>query len=229
MTKKQLSKPLVVGMFVLLVLGIVIVWKVISDKETSSILERERTDRPIIGNEGAKNLVSADDDPFKGETNATVTIVEFGNYQCVFCTKFNNEILPKIEEKYIKTGKVRFVYRDFPSLKFKLSFNASEAGECADDQGKFWEYHDLLLENVTNISSQRFDEIARKVGLNITEFNNCMDSERNDQEIQKDIEDALSYAVDATPTFFVNGKPIAGAQPFYIFEKVIEEELKGVS
>ncbi len=222
----SVMKTVLAGVFFVLILNSILALlpdnKIAEKATTTTKIEN----RPTIGNEGAKNLVSADDDPFKGEANASVTMVEFGNYNCVFCAKFNKEILPQLQEKYIDTGKVRFVFRDFPSTKYKYSFKAAEASECADEQGKFWEYHDMLFENTTNMTPQRFAEIGKELSLNATQFDDCLNSGEKSREVQKDVQDGLSYAVDGAPTFFVNGKILEGPQPYHVFEKVIEDGLK---
>src|SRR3989338_199678 len=95
----------------------------------------------------ARIKASADDDPFKGSKDAPVTIIEFSDYQCPYCARFDQQTLPALTDNYINTGKVKFVYRDFPLAFHKNAQKASEASECADEQGKFWEMHDKIFEN----------------------------------------------------------------------------------
>lgn len=202
---------------------------------------------PAPGNEDVDEMIvedsaipqriqaSVDDDPVKGSGNASVTIIEFGDFQCPFCANFYTQTLPLIKENYINTGKVKFVYRDFPldiscntSMNRQLHPNAckaAEAAECADNQGKFWEYHDKLFENQQSLDITSLKQYAEDLGLDAAEFNNCLDSGEMTSEVQNDINDALSYGVEGTPAFFINGIFVSGSQPFSVFQQIIEEEL----
>lgn len=169
--------------------------------------------------------VSADDDPVKGKKNAPVTIIEFSDFQCPFCGRFFAQALPLIEESYIKTGKVKLVYRDFPLSFHQYAQKAAEAAECADEQGKFWEYHDKIFENQNALDTSSLKQYAKDLGLDATKFNSCLDSGKMASEVQKDFKDGASYGVSGTPTFFINGVEVVGAQPYNIFEQIIEQEL----
>jgi len=169
--------------------------------------------------------VSIDDDPIKGPENAPVTIIEFSDFQCPFCGRFFEQTLPLIEENYIRTGKVRLVFRDFPLSFNQYAQKAAEASECADEQGKFWEYHAKLFENQNALDIDSLKQYARDLGLDITRFNECLDSGKMTQEVQKDFNDGLQYGVGGTPTFFINGIKLIGAQPYSAFERLIEQEL----
>jgi protein-disulfide isomerase len=172
--------------------------------------------------------VSVDDDPVKGSENAPVTIIDFGNFQCDACAKFTLETLPLIEEEYIKTGKVKLVFRDVPVAHDEYAQKAAEAAECADDQGKFWEYHDILFEKQMEWSVEGVDklkEYARTLGLDMRKFNDCLDSGKHADEVQKDLKDAISYGAKTTPTIFINGIKVEGAQPYSVYKELIEQEL----
>jgi len=176
----------------------------------------------------SKIEVSVDDDPVKGSKNAPVTIVEFSDFQCPFCARFFEQTLPQIEENYIKTGKVKFVYRDFPLSFHQYAQKAAEAAECADEQEKFWEYHDVLFQKQSEWSSTgvaKFKEYATTLGLNTSKFNECLDSGKYSDEVQKDFKDGSSYGVSGTPTFYVNGIEVVGAQPYTAFQQIIDQEL----
>jgi protein-disulfide isomerase len=178
--------------------------------------------------EAGRVEVSVDDDPSKGLDNAPVTIVEFSDFQCSFCGRFFHQVLPQIEEEYIKTGKVKFVYRDFPLSFHQYAQKAAEAAECADEQGKFWEYHNILFQKQTEWSSggiSKLKEYAQNLGLDTGKFNECLDSGKYKSEVQKDFMDGSSYGVSGTPAFFINGIKVVGAQPFSAFQQIIEEEL----
>jgi protein-disulfide isomerase len=194
--------------------------------------------QPLQGNQPTANQqpsqpqrieVSLDDDPVKGSQNAKVTIVEFSDFQCPFCQRFFLQTLPQIEEKYIKTGKVRFVYRDFPLTSIHpYAQKAAEAAECAYEQGKFWEYHDILFQKQSEwvvAGESKFKEYAQQLGLDTQKFNQCLDSGKYANEVQKDYNDGLKYGVSGTPTFFINGIEVVGAQPYNVFEQIIEQEL----
>ncbi len=168
---------------------------------------------------------SADDDPVKGDKNAKVTIIEFSDFQCPFCGRFYSQTLPEIEDTYVKTGKVKLVYRDFPLSFHQNAQKSSEAAECADDQGKFWEYHDKLFENQAALDDASLKQYAKDLGLNTATFNSCLDSGKNAAEVQKDFADGQKYGVSGTPSFFVNGQRIVGAQPFASFKTLIDAEL----
>jgi len=171
------------------------------------------------------NVDMTDDDPAKGNDNAPVTIVEFSDFQCPFCAKFYTQTLPQIEEEYIKTGKARLVYRDFPLDSHKNSQKAAEASECADDQGKFWEMHNIMFDNQDSIGVSSLKKYAENIGLDTAKFNECLDSGKYQAEVQKDLADGQKYGVTGTPAFFINGRLVSGAQPFDVFKGIIDEEL----
>lgn len=168
----------------------------------------------------------ADDDPFLGDPNAPVTIVEFGDFQCPFCRRFHAQTLPLIIDEYVKTGKARFVYRDFPlSSIHEQAQKSAEAAECANEQGKFWPYHDLLFQRQEGLSISNYKLWAGELGLNQGQFNSCLDSGKYSAEVEKDAEDGRKAGVTGTPATFVNGRLVSGAVPFAQFKAVIEEEL----
>ncbi|MBR9677339.1 DsbA family protein [Candidatus Woesearchaeota archaeon] len=173
--------------------------------------------------------VSADDDAVKGLSNAPVTIIEFSDYQCPFCARFAEQTLSQIEQKYINTGKVKLVYRDFPLSFHANAQKAAEAAECAGDQDKYFEYHDVLFEKQSewsNIGVSKFKEYAADLNLDQTEFDTCLDTSKHASEVQKDFADGQKAGVTGTPAFFINGVKVVGAQPYTVFEQIIENELK---
>ena len=175
-------------------------------------------------------VVSVDDDPVKGSKNAKVVIVEFSDFQCPFCARFFEQTLPSIERDYIKTGKVQLVYRDFPLSFHKYAQKAAEAAQCANEQGKFWEYHDLLFKRQNEWASAgevKFLDYARELGLDTNKFNNCLTTGKYESEVKKDFQDGLQYGVQGTPTFFINGIPLVGSQPYEAFKQLIDQQLAG--
>lgn len=183
--------------------------------------------------ETVKAEVSVDDDAVLGEKKAPVTIVEFSDFQCPFCRSFWKDTLPLIKSKYIDTGKVRFVYRDFPLSFHPGAHVAAEAAECAEEQGKYWEMHDQIFheqdklgQGTIQFSKADVVKWAGQVGLKMGEFNQCLDAGKYQAEVDKDFADGSAAGVSGTPAFFINDRLVVGAQPFSAFQTVIEEELK---
>jgi len=169
-------------------------------------------------------IVSDGYNPPLGDPNAPVTIVEFSDYQCPFCQKFHNETLPLIRQMY--GDKVRFVYRDFPlSQIHSFSVMASTAAKCAGDQGKYWEYGDALFVNGVPSDATGFGNLAKLLRLDVSAFNQCLSSQKYNAIIQKDQDEGISLGAQSTPSFFINGVAVIGAQPFAAFEAVIDYEL----
>lgn len=174
--------------------------------------------------------VSADDDPVIGNPNAPVTIIEFSDFECPFCGRFFEQTLPTLKQKYIDTGKVKIVYRDFPLSFHSNAQKAAEAGECAKEQGKFVELHDAIFANQQAISVADLKATATRLGLNSAQFDTCVDSGKYAAEVQADEADGAAAGVSGTPSFFI-GTPergyqlVVGAQPTAVFEAAIEQEL----
>jgi protein-disulfide isomerase len=161
----------------------------------------------------------------KGSTSAKVTIIEYCDFQCPYCGKFANETLTQIDKDYIKTGKVRFAFRQFP-LQFHLfAEKVAEASECAGDQNKFWEYHDKLFANQQSLNVSSLKKYAADLGLDIAKFNNCLDSEVKKSIVQSEYQEGSEIGVTGTPSFFINGKYAAGAQSYATFKSIIDQEL----
>jgi protein-disulfide isomerase len=167
--------------------------------------------------------VSVDDDPALGPADAPVVIVEFSDYHCPYCKRFEDETLPQIMETY--GDQIRFVYRDFPVVGGEVH---AVAAECADEQGDYWPYHDALFEDPGSFNSiDDFVALAGELDLDTDAFSQCMESEDIQAEIVSDYQDGRSYGVTGTPTFFINGRRLIGAQPFAEFASIIDEELEG--
>ncbi len=173
--------------------------------------------------------------PYLGDPAAPITLVEFGDYQCFFCNKFFHTTEPDILSNYVETGKVKIIFKDFTIIG-PDSATAAHAAHCADDQGKFWEYHDILYNNWTGenngwASSENLHRFAQNVGLDINEFSECMKSEIHKPLIAASIEDAKTLGLRGTPGFFVIGVDnqiikIPGAQPYSVFESIFDSELE---
>jgi len=162
----------------------------------------------------------------KGDEKAPVTLMEFSDYQCPFSGRFFKDSLPQIEQKYIKTGKVKMAFRDYPLGFHQKAQKAAEATKCAKEQGKFWQYHDKLFANQQKLETADLKKYAKELGLDSKKFDTCLDSGKTAAEVKKDFEDGTKYGVMGTPCFFINGLKIDGAMPYETFEEVIEKELK---
>ncbi|MEM3126612.1 MAG: DsbA family protein [Candidatus Woesearchaeota archaeon] len=167
----------------------------------------------------------SDNDPFKGDKNAKVTIVEFSDYQCPYCARFYSQTLPQIEENYIKSGKVKFVYRDYPLPFHQFAQKASEAAECAGDQEKYWEMHNKIFDNQQQLNIENLKYWAKELGLDGKEFDSCLDSGKYVSEVKEDIANGSAVGVTGTPTFIINGEIVSGAQPYEVFQQIIEAKL----
>jgi protein-disulfide isomerase len=172
----------------------------------------------------------ADDDPVEGNANAPVTIVEFSDFQCPFCESFYTNTLQQIRKDYVDTGKVKLIFRDFPLSFHPHAQKSAEAAECANLQGKYWEMHDKLFENQTSLdnSSDYISDLKRYAAdlkLDTAKFNSCLDNGDTAAEISKDFNDGAAAGISGTPSFFINGQKIVGAQPYSAFKAAIDAEL----
>ena len=178
-----------------------------------------------------KSQLIKNDSPTIGFTNAQISIVEFGDYQCTFCYKFHQNTLNDIKTEYIDTGKANYVYRDFP-LNGASSILAAEATYCANEQGKYWEYHNILYnnwagENTGWINTDSLEGFGAEINLNISEFNRCLNTHKYYQMIIDNENYAKQIGINATPTFLIfdNDKliRIIGAQQLKEFQNVINQ------
>ena len=169
--------------------------------------------------------------PIMGDVNAPITILEWGDYQCTFCYKFHQNTLDVINENYIKTGKVKLVFKDFP-LNGPDSLLAAEATYCAHDQGKYWNYHDEVYKNWGGertgwVTRDSLDKFASTVNLDLEQFNKCLDDRKYQNKVMTLHEFGKEIGIDATPSFLVfnNEKiiKIRGNQPLEVFLKTFDE------
>jgi len=182
--------------------------------------------------------VSLDDDPVKGDPNAPVTVVEFSDFQCPFCSRFYTQTLPALQENYIDTGKIKLVYKDLPLDNLHPNARPVHiAAECADEQGKFWDYHDVLFEKQSEwqrLSSSDLQttliQYADDFGLQTASFEACLSSPEMADEVNADLLQAASYGATGTPTFFIGNEKngfikLVGAQPYAAFQAAIDAQL----
>ena len=209
-----ISIPIIVG----IILGIYI---------TTNLTSDSMSDQSLITN----SQLIKNGSPQIGLDNATITIVEFGDYQCTFCYKFHQDTLNDIKIEYIDTGKANYVYRDFP-LNGPSSILASEASYCADDQGKYWEYHNTIFknwagENTGWINMNSLLGFAAQLDLDIIEFSNCMDRHMHYQKVINNESYANQIGISATPTFLIFDDTqlirIVGAQPLEKFQNALNQ------
>jgi protein-disulfide isomerase len=160
----------------------------------------------------------------RGPKDAPVVIVEYSDFQCPFCKSVLatvNEIMARYPEK------VKWVFRDFPIATLHPTVpKAHEAARCAGEQGKFWEYHDLLFERSPSHSPDQLKQYARELTLDGPAFTRCLESGKHQAEVDQDVQEGTRLGVTATPTFFINGRLLSGAQPIAVFRKLIESALK---
>jgi protein-disulfide isomerase len=170
-----------------------------------------------------------------GETDAPVTIVEFSDYQCPFCQRYSLTVFPVLKREYIDTGKVRYVFRDFPlSSIHQQAGKAHESAHCAGEFNKYWEMHDALFQNQNDLTVPSLKQYAADLGLDSTTFVECLDSGKYQVAIQKDVDDGGAAGIRGTPSFFIGksgsgdsitGTIIRGAQPLAKFQTIIEQLL----
>jgi protein-disulfide isomerase len=183
--------------------------------------------------EDVRKDVSPDDDPALGPKGAKVTIIEFSDFQCPYCRTWWKDTFSQLKKEFIDTGKVRFIYRDFPLSFHPMAAPSAEAANCAGEQGKYWEMHDKLFseqlkkgQGTITYEVKDIKNWAAQIGLNGSQFNQCLDSGKFKAEVEKDFADGSAAGVSGTPSFFINGKLVVGAQPYATFKSLIEQELK---
>lgn len=177
--------------------------------------------------------VSEDDDASMGSADAPITLIEFSNFQCHYCQQFFAETLPQIKENYIDKGLVRLVYRDYPSAGFPQAAVTAEAAECVGaeqgDEGYF-KMHDLIFTETAKWSGnpEAAEALALLADTLGTDIRECLATGAMEDETMADYTAARSYGMRGTPTFFVNGKSLIGAQPYSVFDQLFQAELSSL-
>jgi protein-disulfide isomerase len=167
----------------------------------------------------------------RGDKNAPIVVVEFSDFQCPFCGRFFRTVEPDVRKQYIDTGKVTFVYKHMAILG-QESIWAGEAAECAADQGKFWEYHDLVFsrqsgENQGAFTKENLLGFAKELNLDMSKFEPCLKNDQTLDRVQADTQEGQAAGVRGTPSFFINGQPIVGAQPLEAFQAAFDKASNG--
>lgn len=160
------------------------------------------------------------DDPSLGNSDVKLTIVEFADFGCPFSAQ-ESYVVRALGQKF--AGQIQIIYRDFPLVDLHPGADlAAEAADCADVQGKFWEYHDVLYRNSGDFSVESLVDYANQVGLNVKSFQTCLETGEFTHEVAQDLSDGVAAGVTGTPTFFLNGQKIEGAIPFSTFTEIVE-------
>ena len=170
---------------------------------------------------------------YKGEPAAKVAIIEYADFQCPFCRRFESQIYPNIRDNYIRTGKLKYFHRDMPLAFHQGAMPAARAVHCASEQGKFWEMHDSLLGDAASLSPADIDQRAGQLGMDVPKLDQCISSDRFSDIIQRSINEASAMQVSGTPTFIIGTldadgnlmsvkKTVVGASPFEAFKAAID-------
>lgn len=204
---------------------------------TAAGAAQTQTGTNVSGNE----MTLADAQPFvpkvvaraantQGADDAPVMIVEYSDFNCGYCKKFHDETFQRVVDNYVKTGKARLSYKHFPFLTASSPWKA-EASECAAEQGRFWEYHEMLFDGVIPRDGdeaavrQQLTDAAGAMQLDKTVFQACMEDSDIAQRVSADANEGQQLGVTGTPSFLINGKPLVGAQPYEAFVQAIEAVL----
>ncbi len=175
------------------------------------------------------------DESFRGDSGATVVIVEYADFECPYCGQYEHETFPQLSKDYIQTGKVKYFYRDLPLPMHAHAMGAARAARCAGEQGKYWEMHDSLFAKQNAIREADMPGRAQELGLDAAKFAECLSSDRHTEEIKQSAAEAQKIGIGGTPTFFIgkvdangdvtNLKTIIGMRPYDAFKSAIDDSL----
>jgi protein-disulfide isomerase len=217
-------------------IAIISVFLVLNSSDVEKELTLEQAENFVQDTQRTGLSVFTDNgSPYLGDPSAPITLVEFGDYQCFFCNKFFHNTEADLLSNYVETGKVKIIFKDYTIIG-PDSVTAAHAAHCANDQGKFWMYHDVLYNNWAGenngwASSENLLRFAQNIELDIDKFSQCMLSEIHSPIIAASNNDAKTLGLTGTPGFFVIGvnnqiTKIQGAQPYEVFERIFNLELK---
>lgn len=185
---------------------------------------RDNADDIAIDLEPPRTPIAVTDaDPAFGPATASVEIVEFSDFQCPFCKQLT-DTLDQLKAGY--GTEIRLVFKDYPLPNHAQAFKAAEAGLCANEQGKFWELHDVMFDQQDALEVEELKRYAGELGMDQATFDGCLDSGRFAAEVNADLRAGQGYGVSSTPTVFINGRAVLGAAPIQLFEQIIDEELR---
>jgi protein-disulfide isomerase len=177
---------------------------------------------------------TAEGSPVLGRADAPVTLVDYSDYRCPHCGDFTNQTLPRLIDEYIRTGKMRLIHKDMAILGQQSEW-AAMAAQCANEQGRFWEYHFFLFEQThaadrpLELTKKKLKEFASLLGLDSQQFAQCLDQDRYAGKVQSEREEGKQLGVEGTPTFFLNGQKIVGNVPYEQLKQAIDQVLEGAS
>lgn len=223
---------------------------VTTDKNVQPEPDSEKPEIKKFSDEDTAKLI--DTNSVKGNSSAAISFVEFSDFQCPFCARFAANTVSQVDENYVKNNKVKIAFRDYPLDFHKNAVPAALSARCASEQGKFWEMHDVIFAKQSQWSEEtdsaaKFKAYSKELGLDVKKFNNCLDSKKYINEIQKDLIAGIAAGISGTPGSFINGKEIAGycwslnryngkyewqkmsgAMPYEtVFKPIIEAQLAG--
>jgi len=206
--------------------------------EPKLVIEPAQKSQELISTNIIYSTIMENGSPILGNLDAPITLIEFGDYQCHFCNVHFHNTEHSLLQNFIYTGKVKMIFKDFTIIG-PDSVNAAHGTHCANDQGKFWEYHDILYNNWTGenngwASSDNLLRFSQEIELDVDQWSDCMIEERYSQIISNSSKDARDLGITGTPAFFVIGPDnkitrLSGAQPYESFEKIFNSELEKLS
>ncbi len=197
--------------------------------ETQPVVAEIPTQAPVGNEEIAQeptrfDITINDEDPSFGPEDAPITIIEFSDYECPYCQRHFLETAGPILENY--EGQIRLIFKDFPLTNIHPNaVSAAAAALCSKEQDAYWDFHDLLFEGSLGLNSDAYSGYAEFLNLNSTSFEECVSSERYVAKVNENLNYGASLGIRSTPTFFINGIPLVGAQPYEVFAQVIDSEL----
>ena len=179
--------------------------------------------------------ISIADDPSRKTGSPALVLVEVGDFQCPFCARGFREVLPQFHQKFVRTGKVEHVFVDLPLTIHPQAFKAAEAAACAGDQKKFWEMHDHLYANQSNLAPEKLPDYARQLGLDVAAFRKCLSSGKHAAAVRQDMKEAQALGMHKTPIYLIGRRvpgnkvdilhSIGGVPPYTYLENKLNELL----
>ncbi len=247
-TRDQVLAPVILILIGVVIVGGIGYWGRSSRRPTAekvrptpSPIQRAKESPPAVRavaeTPASEIVLKIADAPSRGAKDARLVLVEFSDYQCPFCARHVRETMPEIEREYVRTGKVRYVFRDFPlEAIHPQAFRAAEAARCAGEQGKFWEMHDRLFSHQQALGPEALLVHAEAVGLDVKRFQRCLERGTFVERIRRDLAEGQQAGVRGTPTFFLGfaepggkvrvARVLRGAHSYRVFRQTIEELLK---
>ncbi len=227
-----MKKSMIVGGIIVVVIAVIAV-STLNFDSTDTVMKNTDTDS-FVSPLSFSNLITSDT-PLKGNPSASITLIEFSDFQCPNCGRFARDTSPQIEASYVESGKVSFAYKHFPVVG-PDSKPAAMASQCANDQGMFWEFHDELFNNQGNensgwVNRDNLKQVALNIGLDMQSFDSCLDSNKYQTLVENDLSLVKQLEFTGTPSFLVlkndGSKPIVltGAYPFTTFQKIFDDNL----